>query len=341
MNLQTTLLNKSKYSFIPDYNRMIDSTDRQILYFLDRNSRQSYSKIAKEIDISKASVGYRINRMIENGIIKDFYTVINPFKLGFIPFRFYLRFQYADPSIENQIINHFAHDHRAWWVASLNGKYNLAVNMLIKNNHEFLDFWRTTLDKYRYYIQEEVFSIYFQLCARNYSYLYSSEETKDIQKYIINNEEKKTTLSENEVSLLKMVSNSARTSGTEIADQLNITPSGVNYLFKQLEKKEIILGYRANLDIKKIGFEDFKLDIFLTDYQRRDEVISYLEQNPHLVLLSRSVGISDIEAEFHFENIEMLHVIINQLYERFPGIIRSCNYHHIVVQHKWNFVPLI
>ena len=320
---------------------MIDSIDKQILYFLDRNSRQSYSKIAKEIDIPKTSVGYRIYRMIENGIIKDFYTVINPFKLGFIPFRFYLRFQYANPSIENQIINHFACDPRAWWVASLDGKYNLAVNMLIKNHHEFLDFWKTTLDKYRYYIQEEVFSIYFQLCARNYSYLYPSEVTKDIQKYIITLEEKKITLSENEVTLLRLLSNSTRTPGSEIAHQLNISPPGIYYLFKQLEKKEIILGYRVNLDIKKIGFEDFKLDIFLTDYQRRDEVISCLEQNPHLVLLSRSVGISDIEAEFHFENIEMLHVVINQLYERFPEIIRSCNYHHIVAQHKWNFVPLI
>jgi DNA-binding Lrp family transcriptional regulator len=319
----------------------IDLKDRQILYFLDRNSRQSFSKIAKKINIAKASVLYRVNKMIETGIIKNFYTVINPFKLGFIPFRFYLRFQYADPAIEKQIIDHFAHDPRAWWVASLNGKYSLAVNMLIKNNHEFLDFWRTTLDKYRYYIQEEVFSIYFQLCARNYSYLYSSEVTQDIQKYIINNEEKKTTLTENEVALLRLLSNSARTPGVEIANHLNISPAGVNYLFKQLEKKEIILGYRVNLDIKKLGFEDFKLDIFLTDYQKRDEVISYLELNPHLVLLSRSVGISDVEAEFHFEDIQMLHAIINQLLERFPGIIRSYSYHHVVAQHKWNFVPLI
>lgn len=319
----------------------IDIIDRKILYFLDRNSRQSFTKISKKIHIAKASLVYRVNKMIETGIIKNFYTVINPFKLGFIPFRFYLRFQYADPIIENQIINRFASDHRAWWVASLNGKYNLAVNMLIKNNHEFLEFWKTTLEQYRYYIQEEVFSIYFQLCARNYSYLYSSEETKDIQKYIINNEEKKTSLTENELALLRLLSNSSRTPGVEIANQLNISPAGVNYLFKQLEKKEIILGYRVNLDIKKLGFQDFKLDIFLTDYKRRDEVISYLEQNPHLVLLSRSVGISDVEAEFHFEDITMLHTIINQLFERFPGIIRSYGYHHVVAQHKWNFVPLI
>jgi hypothetical protein len=29
------------------------------------------------------------------------------------------------------------------------------------------------------------------------------------------------------------------------------------------------------------------------------------------------------------------------LLERFPGVIRSYNYHHVTEQHKWNFVPLI
>jgi hypothetical protein len=33
-------------------------------------------------------------------------------------------------------------------------------------------------------------------------------------------------------------------------------------------------------------------------------------------------------------------MIINQLYERFNGVIRSTNYHRIVKQHKWNFIPL-
>ena len=319
----------------------IDPIDRQILYFLDRNSRLSFTKIAQKIGIPKATLVYRVNKMIETGIIKNFYTVINPFKLGFIPFRFYLRFQYADPSIENKIINHFANDPRAWWVASLKGEYNLTVNMLIKNNHEFLELWKTTLDKYRYFIQKEVFSIYFQLCARNYSYLNPYETQQQVQKYIIENEEKKIILTENEIALLKLISNSARTPEVEIANQLDLSPSGVNYIFKQLEKKEIILGYRVNLDISKMGFQDFKLDIFLTDYQRRDEVISYLDKNPHLVLLSRSVGISDVEAQFHLEDISMLHTIINELYDRFPEIIRSYSYHHVVAQHKWNFVPLI
>lgn len=340
-NFQATRLNKSEELFILDHDQMIDSIDRQILYFLDRNSRQSFRNISSKVNMAKASIGYRIKRMVDKEIIKNFYTVVNPFKLGFIPFRFYLRFQYTNPFVENQIINHFANDPRSWWVASLKGKYNLAVNMLIKNNQEFLDFWMTTLDRYRYYIQEEIFSIYFQLCARNYSYLSSSPEIHDIKKYIISNEEKKTVLSKNEMTLLRLLANSARTPETELANQLHISPSGVNYLLKQLEKKEVILGYRVNLDIRKIGYEDFKLDVFLTDYQKHDEVISYLEKNPHLVLLSRSAGISDVEAEFHLEDIEKLHEIINQLFDRFPDIIRSCHYHHVVAQHKWNFIPLI
>ena len=297
--------------------------------------------MAKKIDLAKTSIAYRVKRMIDKGIITNFYTIINPLKLGYTPVRFYLRFQYTTTALQAEIIKHFADDNRSWWVASLEGKYHLAVNMLLKNNNEFLDFWKSTLNKYRYYIQDEIFSIYFEFTALNYEYLNQEKNQQKRKKIIIHYDDNRITITEKERAFLKKIAQNARIPSIELAKHLNISPSRIHYLYRELEKKEIILGYRVNINIKKIGYKDFKVDIYLKDYQRRDEIISYLKQNPNLVMLSRSAGISDIEAQFHLPDMETLHTVTQKLYEQFPGTIRSHTYHLVKTQHKWSYIPLI
>ena len=75
----------------------LDLKDCKILYELDINSRQSYHKIAKKVGLSKDSIIYRINKLQESGIIKQFHTVIDVGKLGFISFRLYLKLQNTIP----------------------------------------------------------------------------------------------------------------------------------------------------------------------------------------------------------------------------------------------------
>ena len=61
----------------------IDLKDRKILYCLDLNSRSTLGDIGKKVDLSKNVVAYRIKRLMQMGIIRNFFTVINPFKFGF------------------------------------------------------------------------------------------------------------------------------------------------------------------------------------------------------------------------------------------------------------------
>ncbi len=57
----------------------MDSIDKQILVFLLRDGRYSKSKIAEEMGLSPQFINYRIKKMIENRIIKDFKMHLNPY----------------------------------------------------------------------------------------------------------------------------------------------------------------------------------------------------------------------------------------------------------------------
>ena len=88
------------------YNIMIkiDQKDLRILYELDLNCRQSFSKIGKKTGLTKSSVAYRVQRLEQEGIIKNYYTFIDGIGLGYIVLRLYLIFQYTTKETEEEII---------------------------------------------------------------------------------------------------------------------------------------------------------------------------------------------------------------------------------------------
>ncbi len=63
-------------------NRTLDHIDCEIIRALQKNGRISNTEMAKQIDISEATVRTRLNRLIKNEIIQ-IVAVSNPLKLGF------------------------------------------------------------------------------------------------------------------------------------------------------------------------------------------------------------------------------------------------------------------
>ena len=103
----------------------IDFKDRKIIYELDWNSRAPLSEIGRRVRLSKPVVKYRIDRLYENGIIRNFHTVINTGLLGYKPIRFNFTYQYKTPEIENNIIKYFMTNKNVWRIISIKGRYDL------------------------------------------------------------------------------------------------------------------------------------------------------------------------------------------------------------------------
>jgi predicted transcriptional regulator len=84
----------------------LDVKDRKILYELDIDSRQSFSQLGKKVGLHKDVVAYRVKKLQEKGIIKNFYTEINNNKIGFSAVRLYLTYQNITPEIKKEIIDY-------------------------------------------------------------------------------------------------------------------------------------------------------------------------------------------------------------------------------------------
>ncbi|MBS3816738.1 MAG: Lrp/AsnC family transcriptional regulator [Candidatus Thermoplasmatota archaeon] len=61
----------------------MDEKDKKILEILKENSRTPYTEIAREVDLSEATVRKRIDKMKEEGIIDKFTIELDPANLGY------------------------------------------------------------------------------------------------------------------------------------------------------------------------------------------------------------------------------------------------------------------
>ncbi|WP_338598732.1 Lrp/AsnC family transcriptional regulator [Sulfolobus tengchongensis] len=61
---------------------IIDNVDLRILKLLQKNAKYSLNDMAKELKIPKSTLAYRIKRLENLGIIKGYYTQIDPTALN-------------------------------------------------------------------------------------------------------------------------------------------------------------------------------------------------------------------------------------------------------------------
>ncbi|GAA0266885.1 Lrp/AsnC family transcriptional regulator [Halobacterium noricense] len=60
----------------------LDETDREILRALQTDARKPFSEIAREIEMSSATVHDRVNRMEEAGVIRGYHADVDPKAAG-------------------------------------------------------------------------------------------------------------------------------------------------------------------------------------------------------------------------------------------------------------------
>ena len=319
----------------------IDLKDRKILYELDINSRQSLSQIGKKVGLPKNVVAYRINKLKQNGIIKNFYTIVDAYKLGYIAFRLYITYQYMTPENEQEMIDYFVKDKLNWWTISAEGRFDLAVIVWVKNVDHFYRFWEKTLRNFRDFIQDVNFSVYIQIFSYRHSYLLNNIARDERTKFEITGGGKPVEIDEMDFRILRIMAPNARIPLTELANDLNSTVTKVNYRIKKLQKSGVIQGFRADIDFSKLGYQFFKADIFLKDYRQRQNIINYVKTNPALIRIDQSVGVSDLELEFHVKTLQDFHEIMQDIINKYPEAIKNYKYVYASKLHKMNYMPNI
>lgn len=314
--------------------------DRKILYELDLNCRQSNAQIGKKVGLSRDVVAYRINKMKKEGVIKNFWTAINTFKLGYQVFRIYINFHYVSNKIKKEIIQYFTNYRNSWAVVSVEGPIDLSLVVWVKNIYEFYRFWNKTLEKYGDYFEKYTISVYIQAIGYKKSYLLDKPDKYDNKiMYRTTCDGTIVKIDKIDYEILNEIAVNARIPLIELAEKIGCSSQSISYRLRNLEKSGVIQAYRVNIDRSFLGLQIYKVDIFLKDYNQRGKIIRYLEDNGCIECLNVAVGWSDIEPEIVVENTDKLIKLMEEISDKFPNSIKKENYWIMATVHKERWLP--
>ena len=317
----------------------LDLKDRKILYELDLNCRQSNTQIGKKVGLSRKVVEYRIKKMEEEGIIKNYWTAINTFKLGYQVFRVYINYKDITSEIKNEIIQYFKEYKNIWTLSSIRSPINLGMVIWVKNVYEFDIFWDKTLKKYNQYFSKYNISIYTKSTDYYKSYLLKDKIEPDRKFFEIRSDDSSIQIDDLDYEILNEIAVNARIPINDIAHKFKCSSQTINYRIKNLIKCDLINAFRVNIDYEKIGLHYYFLDIYLHDYSKRDEIIKHLEKQPYFIVLNTAVGWADIEPEFILKNTDELFKVIENMDKRFPNAIKKQEFWIVKKVHKFRWLP--
>jgi len=301
----------------------LDLKDRKILYQLDVNSRQSNAEIAKKVGLSKDVVGYRIKKLEENGLIKGYYALIDFSRLGYFSVRVYLKLYDASPDKEKEIVDFLIKNKKVFYVAVIEGSYDIDIGTLVKDIYEFEDFWLDFKKEFKQYMGEEKISIFTK--AHHFHRAYILDKKIDESEVQFFGGKKIVKYDEIDFEILKIIAINARVPIMEISAKAKIPPTTIAHRIKQLENNKIIQGYRFIFNFQKFGYEYYKIDLTLKDITRFEELVNFAHKNPNIIYIDQTIGGSDFEFDLEVKNKEEFLKIIENLRKEFPEI-RTWNF---------------
>ncbi len=320
----------------------LDLKDRKILYELDLNARQTDSEIAKKVGLTRDSTRYRINRLIENGYIHYFMTLLNSMKLGYNWYRTFFKFQNLTLEKEKEIIDYLKD--RASWISKVEGIWDLNTGIFVKNVYEYRDLINEFLLKYSSFIERYEVAIVTREWNYHRDYLLNKKQktSKPILMGFDHQKEYKTeTIDKIDYAILKTILKNARMKTIDIAREIGTTEMVVRYRLKKLIQNGIIIGFKPFLNVPKLGYAYFKLHLNLQNLtlEKKKNIVNYIHQHPNTIHLTELVGGADLETEFQVKSNEDFYQHVQDLRLKFADIIRDYTFMQYTQEYKFTYLP--
>jgi len=250
-------------------------------------------------------------------------------------------YQYYTPKIEQEIITYFKASDFTWFIANIQGKFDLICLFAVKNLNQFYSFWKQTLAKYRYHFQESVLSFFTRTHYFPSSYLLETDHERERIKYEIIDGGEPLAIDEKDIQILQHISLDARKPLLEIAEDIQASATLVAKRIKMLQKQQIIKGFRVNIDYAKLGLQLFNVQFNLKHYDRIHDIIRFIKSHPNVISISEVIDYYDLSITVHIKDFYELHILIKSIYNSFPEDIKN----HMTFSYpeifKYNYMPTL
>lgn len=315
----------------------LDKLDKDLLFELTSNCRQSNSIIGRKLRRSKQTILYRMKRLEEEKIITAYNALIDFRVLGFNSIRVYFKLRNITPDKEGEMYADMKSNDLFLWTVNLEGDIDIGFYVWIRTISQFYEQWERFFKKYRQYILRQ--EVYLSINMIHYP-VKILKMPKEVDEWVVGRNNALEKIDEVDFKILKILSREANRPIVEISKQSGISAKLAAYRIKKLEEKKIILAYNAIIDETKIGYSMYKIDFYLFNHSKITQMIEYARQHPNIKNVMKTVGGPDFEIEVMVKDINELKSMVDDIRTRFSDVIDYWRYNRFVKTIKQVYLPI-
>jgi len=310
--------------------------DMKLLFELDFNYRQPYSRIGRKIRMSQQLISYKVKTFTDEGLIIGAYPLIDYARLGYMSFRVYFKINYVNREKFQEMLDHMAKHPNITTIIECDGRYDLMCVFTARNPSSFNKKLRELVAAHPQHLKN--FIILTTVVEHHYSrnYLGVTERSDSI----IGGDRELIKLDEKDKKLLRAV-HEGRKGIVEMARAADIAPQTAITKLKELEKALVVKGYRLHVNPRKIGFARNRMLIRLQDIsvQRENELRDFCKQHQNITEFIKTFGAWDLEIMMETRTREEFRNLYITIREKFQDIIDDFDNFRIFRVHKKSTMP--
>ncbi|HLC65696.1 MAG TPA: winged helix-turn-helix transcriptional regulator [Candidatus Nanoarchaeia archaeon] len=315
-------------------NSRLDRVDRKILSEIETDSRIATSMLARKARVSRTVAEYRLKQMEEKGIIRGYYTLVDPSRFGLTVWKLWISLHSSSLEQKEKFFSYVENHPRIWWYAECAGVYDAVICVLCSSPHDFNNFFSTLQEKHGSMISKSatLINVSFEYHTRGYllnkpsRLIESSFQEKPLTKKI----------SEDAVKLLKLLSNNSRMKYSELAERSGRNVKTIKNLLKELKKSGIIVYYRPSIDAARFGYEYYKVLLYLNNPRGiLPSLVYWCRLQKNITAVISCVGPWQLELEIEIDTFRNLCSLLTELKDKFPDVLRS--YETLLLTKEGNF----
>lgn len=303
----------------------LDKIDKKLLSYIFHNFRSPITKIAKNCQISREQAEYRIKKYEDKGLIKGYFAFFNLYALGYNK-NYIIKLRVKNPNKDR--LSQVSHQQNILVLTKMQcyGEWDYILTVFTKEKTSIIDFisqlydlWKEDLLNYEIFEPIELHFFPMKIFG-------SKKEDKTISL----TEETKIKIDKFDKKIISELSNKARIKVIDLADKTSEKVETVNYRLKRLEKN-VILGYRAFLDLDKIGYKLAQVVLKLNNLSKinKNKIFAYANQREKIHAFSVGVGRFNTLFQIIYKTPSELSEEINNIKENFSDNLVEYELIHI------------
>jgi len=330
----------------------LDVIDKKILLVLMNNGRISTTELAKAINHNYPTVRNRVNKLIENGVIRHFYPVLQIPGIGARRYMsIYLNLKNITKEEQGEIFNKLAEHPFLIEVSELQGRWNVSLLLVcnyVKEAYDTLNFIQQLCGKY---LTDLIVMPTYMISNLNRRFFADFDFSIDNIKTGYSPLIKKTPLvflgeklkwSGDDVKLLDYIKLNARAGLGEIGKDIGMDPTLVDYKLKRFISKNLIKYFSAEIDSSVLGYEQYLLFLNLRGLEdKKKEIIEELKGIKEAYHYFEYLNYWEIVVTFCVKNRESIHKIFSDLQAKYGEHIKDHEILWLIKKHKIDPYPSV